>query len=124
MIEIRVETDKTSAAEYLCQNGASACLADKTVMCVYDSGRLAGVGAVSIAAMPDAAVIEDIVCENGLDFAMGRALLNLLDQSGINKVFCENKRLYPLAEKLLFSKSSEAGKLELDLEGYFGHGCG
>lgn len=121
MLEIKVEIEKEDAQKYLKEHGIDRDISDKLIMCAYDEGKLAGVGAISLTLQR--AVIETVCCNKDLELAMGKALLNLIDLGGITKVCCYQPELYSFAKRLGFLKSEAEAAMELDLTGYFTAGC-
>ena len=121
MLEIKVTLDKTEAKDYLEQHEVRIDLLDKLVMHATESGKTCGFGVISIGS--GNAEIDDICCENDMDYIMGKSLLNLIDNAGIETVYCSNERIAPLLLKLRFKEDGQAGRFILNLAGYFGGGC-
>ncbi len=118
MLEFTVQADKGPAEKYLKSKGIMANLSDKLVMCAFENASLTGVGAVSI--LVDTAVMEEVCCEDDiLAYGMGKALLNLVDNVGLDRVYCQNAHLFALAERLGFQKEDRKPEMALDLTGYF-----
>ena len=121
MLEIRVEIEKQLAKDFFESQGSHCDISDKLVMCAYDGGTLVGAGAVSMTSQETS--IEEICCPEGLELALGKALLNTLDLGGIKKVHCRQPRLFALAKRLGFKSSLDDSCMELSLDGYFTGGC-
>lgn len=120
MIEVKTVIDKTEASEFILARGIKTDLQPLFVMCATENGKLIGVGAVSMDS--SGAKIEEVVCDEDIDWLIGKALLNSLDLGGIKKVKIANSSLFQLAKKLRFEESG-AGYI-LNLDGYFDAGCG
>lgn len=121
MLEIKVILDKTAPAQYLTARGIQCELTDKLVMCATDDGVVCGYGVISMES--EYATIQEICCEKDVDFIMGKSLLNLIDNAGIQIVYCKNEQLKPLLLRLKFSDINNDGVYSLDLNGYFAPGC-
>jgi len=121
MLEIKVTLDKTEARDYLEQREIHIDLSDKLVMHATESGTTCGFGVISIGG--GSAEIDEICCEGDVDYIMGKSLLNLIDNAGIDTVYCSNERIKPLLLRLRFKEDGQAGRFALNLAGYFESGC-
>jgi len=119
MIEVKTVIDKEEATAFLRARGIETDLGPLFVMCATEKGNLLGVGAVSMDA--GGAKIEEVVCDEDIDWLIGKALLNSLDLGGIKNVTLDNPKLFKLAKFLRFKE--ESGEYRLNLEGYFEAGC-
>ena len=120
MIEVKTVIDKTEATAFIRERGIGTDLQPLFVMCATEKGKLLGVGAVSMDA--SGAKIEEVVCDEDIDWLIGKALLNSLELGGIMDVVIENEKLFALAKMLRFKE--DGGKYTVNLEGYFTAGCG
>jgi len=121
MLEIKVVLDKTDAKEYLERNNINIDLSDKLVMRATENGRTCGFGVISLGS--GSAGIDEICCENDVDYIMGKSLLNLIDNAGVETVYCDVGRIKPLLLRLRFKEDGQAGRFVLNLAGYFSGGC-
>lgn len=121
MLEFKVAVEKSGVVSYLKQKNIDLDIKGFFVMSAMEGETIVGMGAVSMT--PDFAVVEELVCDDEtIAYGMGKALLNSLDLGGVARVLIKNERLYPLAERLRFTKT-EQGSYEVSLYGYFTAGC-
>ncbi len=119
MIEVKTVIDKEEATAFLRARGIETDLQPLFVMCATEKGKLLGVGAVSMDSK--GAVIEEVVCDEDIDWLIGKALLNSLELGGIMNVGIQKESLFKLAKMLRFKENGAV--YTVNLEGYFEAGC-
>ena len=120
MIQVKVTLNKAWAAAYLGERGCGCELDGKLIMAAMEGDAFVGCGVISMEA--DSARVHEMCCDDSVGYIMGKALLNLIDNAGIETVYCDNAVLDALLVRLGFKPHGTGHKLSL--EGYFTSHCG
>ncbi len=100
------------------------------VMCAKDKDEILGVGIIKL--YEDYALVDDIIFKDeykmlGLDFSMGKAMLNFIERRNIYDTYASKKLNHQLLKSLRFVKNegnfTEKYDFFLDLNGYFDVNC-
>lgn len=100
------------------------------IMCAKDKEEILGVGVIKL--YKDYAVVEDIIFKDeykmlGLDFSMGKAMLNFIERRNVYDTYAPEKLGEQLLKSLRFVKNegnfTEKYDYFVDLNGYFDVNC-
>lgn len=100
------------------------------IMCAKDKEEILGVGVIKL--YKDYAVVEDIIFKDeykmlGLDFSMGKAMLNFIERRNVYDTYASKKLEEQLLKSLRFVKNegnfTEKYDYFVDLNGYFDVNC-
>ena len=100
------------------------------IMCAKDKEEILGVGVIKL--YKDYAVVEDIIFKDeykmlGLDFSMGKAMLNFIERRNVYDTYASKKLGEQLLKSLRFVKNegnfTEKYDYFVDLNGYFDVNC-
>lgn len=100
------------------------------IMCAKDKEEILGVGVIKL--YKDYAVVEEIIFKDeykmlGLDFSMGKAMLNFIERRNVYDTYASKKLGEQLLKSLRFVKNegnfTEKYDYFVDLNGYFDVNC-